>query len=215
MVWLLSKLMLVFLYPLWVWTYPKYFGFNNLTWRCFAQSIWNLTGWLDITRGKLLLKLVSVRLPDFGMRASITHIMLSGLLTHFHWSISNLTKLKGNTHHYFEISSISIMLHTFRYSVVTNPFISGEGYADGFNCSLHSSSPATQWFRILVVSWWPHALHWWTLQPDCQVLQCGHKLSVRSRAPFFREFVHTLGRVVAKPTHQRVCAVATRWNTQN
>ena len=28
--------------------------------------------------------------------------------------------------------------------------------------------------------------------------------SVRSRARF-REFVHTLGRVVAKPTHQRVC----------
>ena len=38
--------------------------------------------------------------------------------------------------------------------------------------------------------------------------------SVRSRARF-REFVHTLGRVVAKPTHQRVCAVATRRNTQN
>ena len=31
----------------------------------------------------------------------------------------------------------------------------------------------------------------------------------------FREFVHTLGRVVAKPTHQRVCAVATGRNTQN
>ena len=31
--------------------------------------------------------------------------------------------------------------------------------------------------------------------------------SVRSQARF-REFVHTLGRVVAKPTHQRVCAVA-------
>ena len=30
-----------------------------------------------------------------------------------------------------------------------------------------------------------------------------------------REFVHTLGRVVAKPTHQCVCAVATRRNTQN
>ena len=39
-------------------------------------------------------------------------------------------------------------------------------------------------------------------------------ISVRSRARF-REFVHTLGRVVAKPTHQRVCAVATRRNTQN
>ena len=38
--------------------------------------------------------------------------------------------------------------------------------------------------------------------------------SVRSRARF-REFVHTLGQVVAKPTHQRVCAVATRRNTQN
>ena len=31
----------------------------------------------------------------------------------------------------------------------------------------------------------------------------------------FREFVHTLERVVAKPTHQRVCSVATRRNTQN
>ena len=38
--------------------------------------------------------------------------------------------------------------------------------------------------------------------------------SVRSRA-WFREFVHTLGRVVTKPIHQRVCAVATRRNTQN
>ena len=38
--------------------------------------------------------------------------------------------------------------------------------------------------------------------------------SVRSRVRF-REFVHTLGRVVAKRTHQRVCAVATRRNTQN
>ena len=38
--------------------------------------------------------------------------------------------------------------------------------------------------------------------------------SVRSRARF-REFVHTLGRVVTKPTHQRVCAVTTRQNTQN
>ena len=38
--------------------------------------------------------------------------------------------------------------------------------------------------------------------------------SVRSRARF-REFVHTLGRVVAKPTHQRVYAVATSRNTQN
>ena len=38
--------------------------------------------------------------------------------------------------------------------------------------------------------------------------------SVRSRARF-REFVHTLGRVVAKRTHQRVCAIATRRNTQN
>ena len=38
--------------------------------------------------------------------------------------------------------------------------------------------------------------------------------SVHSRARF-REFVHTLGRVVAKRTHQRVCAVATRRNTQN
>ena len=38
--------------------------------------------------------------------------------------------------------------------------------------------------------------------------------SVRSRARF-REFVHTLGRVVAKRTHQRVCAVATRRNTEN
>ena len=37
--------------------------------------------------------------------------------------------------------------------------------------------------------------------------------SVRSRVRF-REFVHTLGRVVAKPTHQRVCAVATRRNTR-
>ena len=41
-----------------------------------------------------------------------------------------------------------------------------------------------------------------------------YHFSVRSRARF-REFVHTLGRVVAKPTHQRVCAVATRRNTQN
>ena len=38
--------------------------------------------------------------------------------------------------------------------------------------------------------------------------------SVCSQARF-REFVHTLGRVVAKRTHQRVCAVATRRNPQN
>ena len=37
--------------------------------------------------------------------------------------------------------------------------------------------------------------------------------SVRSRARFHK-FVHTLGRVVAKPIHQHICAVATRRNTQ-
>ena len=77
-----------------------------------------------------------------------------------------------------------------------------------------------KWEKEQVIRFW----EWsgWLSGPSGSVLpdNCIHwrhpadTFSVRSWARF-REFVHTLGRVVAKPTHQRVCAVATRRNTQN
>ena len=65
----------------------------------------------------------------------------------------------------------------------------------------------------------PPFLKWYTIKYFISILisilkTFNSENSVSSRARF-RKFLHTPGRVVAKPTHQCVCAVATRRNTQN